>query len=497
MRTPAQQAFDVVLDALERRGCKISYKPGADKATGQCPAHDDRNASLSIGFSEDSGKVLLHCFAGCAVPEIVASLSLTQSELFAQSSRDASIPPKQRATLQPRHARAEKKAAEGLHPLMQPPATMQPSEGETQEADRGVTLTSYAEYKGLPVAFLRMLRLEDFTYQKKPALRIPYFAENGQDLLCTRYRTGLRKPEDAPDGRFRTKSSDKVALYGLWYLERIRQVGYVVLVEGESDCHTLWYHGISALGIPGASNWNEARHATYLDGIPTIYLVVEPDKGGEAVKKWLATSRIRDRVRLVTLGEHKDPSGLHIACVANPAERLTIKELFSSRWQAALDASTGWVDQDRAERAEQARGAWADCKTLAEKPAILDDFAAALKASGLAGEQRVVKLLYLAVTSRFLPKVVSIALKGPSSAGKSHTTERVLSFFPPQAFYALSAMSERALAYSEEPLSHRILVIYEAAGIRGDFATYLLRSLLRREAPERGTRRERRRRMRC
>jgi hypothetical protein len=39
-------------------------------------------------------------------------------------------------------------------------------------------------------------------------------------------------------------------------------------------------------------------------------------------------------------------------------------------------------------------------------------------------------------------------------------------------------MSERALAYSEEPLSHRFLVLYEAAGMSGDFATYLIRSLL-------------------
>ncbi|MGH2924458.1 MAG: hypothetical protein ACRDK1_00640 [Solirubrobacterales bacterium] len=39
-------------------------------------------------------------------------------------------------------------------------------------------------------------------------------------------------------------------------------------------------------------------------------------------------------------------------------------------------------------------------------------------------------------------------------------------------------MSERALAYDEEPLAHRHLVIFEAAGIEGDFASYLLRTLL-------------------
>lgn len=39
-------------------------------------------------------------------------------------------------------------------------------------------------------------------------------------------------------------------------------------------------------------------------------------------------------------------------------------------------------------------------------------------------------------------------------------------------------MSEKALAYSQEPMSHRHLVIYEAAGLGSDFAQYLMRSLL-------------------
>ena len=39
-------------------------------------------------------------------------------------------------------------------------------------------------------------------------------------------------------------------------------------------------------------------------------------------------------------------------------------------------------------------------------------------------------------------------------------------------------MSERALAYSDEPLRHRFLVLYEAAGMEGDMQSYLIRSLL-------------------
>jgi hypothetical protein len=39
-------------------------------------------------------------------------------------------------------------------------------------------------------------------------------------------------------------------------------------------------------------------------------------------------------------------------------------------------------------------------------------------------------------------------------------------------------MSERALAYSAEPLKHRMLVLYEAAAMSGEVASYLIRSLL-------------------
>jgi hypothetical protein len=71
-----------------------------------------------------------------------------------------------------------------------------------------------------------------------------------------------------------------------------------------------------------------------------------------------------------------------------------------------------------------------------------------------------------------------VAVKGPSSGGKSYLTEQVLSFFPESAYYALTAMSEHALAYSDKPLMHRFLVLYEASGMNSDFQTYLLRSLL-------------------
>ena len=54
----------------------------------------------------------------------------------------------------------------------------------------------------------------------------------------------------------------------------------------------------------------------------------------------------------------------------------------------------------------------------------------------------------------------------------------MLRAFPDDAYHALTAMSERALAYTQVSLVHRFLIIYEAAGLGGELASYLVRSLL-------------------
>ncbi|MDD5677884.1 MAG: DUF5906 domain-containing protein, partial [Kiritimatiellae bacterium] len=46
-----------------------------------CPAHEDRNASLSISEGRD-GRVLLHCHANCPTEQIVAAMGLKMGDLF-------------------------------------------------------------------------------------------------------------------------------------------------------------------------------------------------------------------------------------------------------------------------------------------------------------------------------------------------------------------------------------------------------------------------------
>ena len=356
--------------------------------------------------------------------------------------------------------RSRKPAAGGLQEAKQPAATVQPSEKE-EKAVAGCTLAAYAENKQLPVEFLSEAGLTEIRYLGSPAVRIPYRNMDGAET-AVRFRVGLLK---ATGDRFKWRKADKPTLYGLERLGRAVSAGYAVLVEGESDAHTLWYHDEPGIGIPGAGNWRE-EWAPLLASIPRLYLVVEPDRGGEAVLEWLRLSQIRSRVHLVRL-DCKDPSELHCS---DP-------DRFQERWKAALASARPWTEIETAEVEAERAAAWDACQEIATAHDILTEFGRTI-ARRVAGEPDTLKILFLTMVSRLLARPVSVAVKGPSSGGKSFTTERVLDFFPTSAYYSLSAMSDRALAYSSEPLSHRMLVVFEATGVQSEMQSYLLRSLL-------------------
>jgi hypothetical protein len=351
----------------------------------------------------------------------------------------------------------------------QEPAGGDATAGATAVQPPDLTVETYAAAKKFPPEFVRSLGISDYQDIRWPhrVLRIPYMDAEGNEP-AVRIRRELHKREDGSDERFMWRKGSKPLLYGLNRLDLARREGYVVLGEGESDCHTLWHHGIPALGLPGAGSWNEQRDAQHLDGIDRIYVVVEPDMGGEAVLGWLADASIHDRVWLVELGDHKDPSGLH----------LDDPDGFRDRWQAAMDNAEPW--RARAAELEDAerREVQAACAELAHEPRILDRFAEDVAAAGLAGEETTAKLVYLAATSRLLAQIVSVVVKGQSSSGKSWTVQTVLRFFPHTARHEMTAGSEHSLIYDDEPLKHRILVVYEASGLDSDKFSYIVRSLL-------------------
>ena len=63
-----------------------------DRGYGQfyacCPAHDDTNPSLSIKVLDD-GRVLIHCFAGCTIDQVLMALHLELPDLYPVGSRPA------------------------------------------------------------------------------------------------------------------------------------------------------------------------------------------------------------------------------------------------------------------------------------------------------------------------------------------------------------------------------------------------------------------------
>jgi hypothetical protein len=115
---------------------------------------------------------------------------------------------------------------------------------------------------------------------------------------------------------------------------------------------------------------------------------------------------------------------------------------------------------------------------LIDCPDILSRLGAEIEMAGLVGETDNAKILYLGLTSRIFERPVSIAIKGVSAGGKSFTVEQVLKFFPPEAYFVRTGMSERAIIYSDEDYRHRVIVIFEAAGMNSDLMSYLIRTLL-------------------
>jgi hypothetical protein len=75
-RGDGMSRVDYILDRLDK-----VRKTGQSTYLACCPAHEDRTASLSIREKDDGG-VLIHCFAGCTVHEIVASVGLDIADLF-------------------------------------------------------------------------------------------------------------------------------------------------------------------------------------------------------------------------------------------------------------------------------------------------------------------------------------------------------------------------------------------------------------------------------
>src|SRR5260370_310764 len=206
-----------------------------------CPAHADREPSLSIGLGE-RGQVLLKCFAGCPIERITEAMGLTLTDLFPDGT-------------------SERASSNGAH-------------------HAPLTLLDLALEKQLPWQFLFNLGVME---HPSGGLQIPYHLADGSPA----HRSRIRRALTAREGSRWSKGTGQLVTYGLERLSDARKACYLVLVEGESDCWTLWYQGFPALGLPGAEMAGVLEESA-LAGIDRLYIVQEPDAAGAAFVKGLA-----------------------------------------------------------------------------------------------------------------------------------------------------------------------------------------------------------------
>ena len=72
--------------------CDKVRETGHGKWVACCPAHEDRSPSLAVKECND-GRVLIHCFAGCEVEDVLDSVGLTFSDIMPEPLPEHSYQP--------------------------------------------------------------------------------------------------------------------------------------------------------------------------------------------------------------------------------------------------------------------------------------------------------------------------------------------------------------------------------------------------------------------
>lgn len=284
------------------------YKITGDNLVGLCPFHQDRNDSFSVDLK--TGK--WHCFAEDEGGNFVTFWAKYQGIDTKGAYKEILA----RYGITPEHERqAQSTNASGLG---------------------SYTLERYSFDKRLPADFLRDTCRVDTGRDRDGTeyLRMPYFFEDGKEAA-------IRKRYAKKEFRWMRGSKGKICLYGEWRLPGIRKAGYAVLVEGESDTQTLWYLGIPAIGIAGASMFKDYQTIGLQD--LKLYIHKEPDGGGDTFYRKLthalADTGFTGEVYVwscQSLGK-KDPSDVYLAHGKEEAAKL-IREALKRAKAVDLEA---------------------------------------------------------------------------------------------------------------------------------------------------------------
>ena len=247
------QVAEVDLDRLvdyKTEYCSVikKHKITGDNLTGLCPFHDDRNNSFSVDLRTGMWK--------CHAEDRGGNFITFYAELNGLDTHDAYM------------------QILGKYGALNEPQQEKPKQKAKSSGLSHYTLAQYSFEKRLPEEWLK----DQCCLQTKKDrdgiqyIHIPYYREDCSEAT-------FRKRYADKQFRWKYGAGKDICLYGAWKMESVRKIGYAALVEGESDSQSMWYMGISTLGVPGASMMRSSW-AEQLQDLK-IYIHVEPDKGGE------------------------------------------------------------------------------------------------------------------------------------------------------------------------------------------------------------------------
>jgi len=235
--------------ALEDRGYSVRGNAA------QCPAHEDRNASLSIGDRKDGTGAVLHCHAGCPTDMVLEALAMSAADLF-NESRD--------------------------HDAREP-------RGEWTPFGEATSVYDYTDEQGQ--LLFQVLRTRDKQFPQR------------------------RRDPSKKHGWNWSLGDTRRVLYKLpMVIAAVEDTGEIWIAEGEKDVHALERAGVTATCNPGGAGKWKPEFAEFLrDAI--VHIVADKDKPGQAHARQVAATLegiARGVEILEAAGTHKDAAA-HLA----------------------------------------------------------------------------------------------------------------------------------------------------------------------------------------
>jgi hypothetical protein len=275
----AYSSVDALAEAVAERLAEPSGKPA--KRSGKawavcCPAHQDRNPSLTVTPGKAKAGVNVECKAGCSVESVLTAVGLSLRDLYLDradtGTRRADTPPPKPA------------------PRPDVPADTGKLERELQAARTGwdeyattSRLPSVEEHTPFTVEGVSRLRdwgdIAGPTPGTNPAwrdrLRLVYRNAAGEP---TGYGDRATLPEHSTAPKMNAGGGSQ---RNLWPRpEGIPEdVETILLVEGEKDALALWSVNVPAVGIPGVRGWRP-EYAERLARFSLVVVVPDADPEG-------------------------------------------------------------------------------------------------------------------------------------------------------------------------------------------------------------------------